>query len=278
MNAVKIATYNIWGFNEPWRYTLNHGLVRGAVPGSMASTNRSPSIWSRRCRLIVQALNEAQPDVIGLQEVREFPEQPGVHQAEQIAHDLGYHCAFAPLISDENDQERFVQGLAVLSCYEIRETHVIKLKAAGSATDWQQSVLHTVINTPQKALHLLTCHLTPRSEDAQLAAVEHILRYLATLPADQPRIVVGDFNAVPSSPTIQRMTEVQAGLHDAWQEAHPVDGGPTMPSELPTHRLDYIFIGNSFQIQAVERLGTRPDQDGFYPSDHLGVAATLHCF
>ena len=178
MRTLKIATYNIWGFNEPWHYTVNRRLLRGAVPGSIAATSRSPDIWPRRCKLIVDAFNKVQPDIIGLQEVREFPDRPGLHQAEQIAHDLSYHCVFIPTIGEENNREHFVQGLAVLARFEMKKTHVIRPQVAASAPNWQQSLLHAVIDTQPKALHLVVCHLTPRSEDAQLTAVEDIYNIL----------------------------------------------------------------------------------------------------
>ena len=137
--------------------------------------------------------------------------------------------------------------------------------------------LHAIIAAlPGRLLHLVICHLAAHHAEARQVAIKHILTYLSTLPADQPQIVVGDFNALPESPTIEYMRA--AGRRDVWREVHPADGGPTMPGHSPVSRLDYIFIDNSFRVLAVQRFGTRPDEDGFYPSDHLGVATTLHCF
>jgi endonuclease/exonuclease/phosphatase family metal-dependent hydrolase len=94
-------------------------------------------------------------------------------------------------------------------------------------------------------------------------------------------IVIGDFNAVPESPTIARLTAPaptatrRARLRDAWRAANPDDPGPTMPSEAPVIRIDYILVGAGLAVLHAGRLGDQPDDDGFYPSDHQGVIATL---
>lgn len=40
-------------------------------------------------------------------------------------------------------------------------------------------------------------------------------------------------------------------------------------------RIDYVFVGPGPEVEQVKLLGTQPDADGFYASDHFGVAATL---
>jgi endonuclease/exonuclease/phosphatase family metal-dependent hydrolase len=48
-----------------------------------------------------------------------------------------------------------------------------------------------------------------------------------------------------------------------------------MPSHAPTARIDYILVGGGLRVLSAARLGDQSDGDGFYPSDHLGVVATL---
>ncbi len=64
-------------------------------------------------------------------------------------------------------------------------------------------------------------------------------------------------------------------LLDARREANPGNGGPTMPSEAPVIRTDYILVGDGLAVVRASRLGHRPNADGFYPSDHRGVVAIL---
>jgi endonuclease/exonuclease/phosphatase family metal-dependent hydrolase len=124
-------------------------------------------------------------------------------------------------------------------------------------------------------------HLTPRDEGAQLAAVDALRAVVAALPPGRPLIVLGDLNAAPDSATVRRLTAppdpaISGGrLRDAWPLANPDDPGATMPSHAPVSRIEYILIGDGPTFASAARIGATPDADGFYASDHLGVAATL---
>lgn len=102
--------------------------------------------------------------------------------------------------------------------------------------------------------------------------MEALLTYLTTLPPSRTPVVAGDFNATPDAPAIVRMRE---SLRDAWAVVHGGAGGATMPSHAPVARLDYLFVGAEPALIGATLLGDQPDANGFYPSDHLGVSATL---
>jgi endonuclease/exonuclease/phosphatase family metal-dependent hydrolase len=269
-----VATYNLWGLGEPWTYTAGRGESRGAVPGSPAATLRLPDgLWPRRRALIARALQTVQPDLVGLQEVACDP-AAGTSQAEQLALDLGLACAFEP-----------ASGLAVLSRCPIRRWEAMPLPSEGSDS---QTALRVEVEHREGALDLRVVHLTtrsegpsfaasPRKEAAQLAAVEDLLASLDALPAARAVIVLGDFNNEPDSATLQALTRGMGkrALRDAWKAANPTDPGLTVPSQAPAVRLDYILVSPHLAVEQAVRFGQVPDADGFYPSDHLGVAATL---
>lgn len=133
------------------------------------------------------------------------------------------------------------------------------------------AVLHVQVETGGRALDVLVVHLTPRSAAVQVAGVEAVLAYVATLPPGRTPIVAGDFNATPDAPAITRMGGT---FQDAWAVVHG-GGGATMPSHAPVARLDYLFVGTGPALTGAVLFGERPDADGFYPSDHLGLAVTL---
>jgi len=138
--------------------------------------------------------------------------------------------------------------------------------------------MHAIVELPFGAIDLLVVHVTTRKE-AQLPAVERLLAYLDTLPAERPSIVVGDFNSVPESAPMQILTSAAGGrqkvLRDVWREANPTDPGLTMPSQAPVIRIDAILVSPGPAVLHAARFGDQPDPEGFYPSDHLGVVATL---
>lgn len=65
------------------------------------------------------------------------------------------------------------------------------------------------------------------------------------------------------------------GLHDA-SLIPGLPAAATMPSHDPFLRLDYIFLGGGLISTACTRIGSEPDADGFYPSDHLGLLADIN--
>ncbi len=275
-----VATFNLWGLNEPWAYTERRREVRGAAPGSPATTLRVPDgAWTRRRSLIAQALAGVNPDIVGLQEDRQdLPGDDGRSQSEQLARDLGRSFALLPSSDDAEDPK----GNAVLSRHPVRRLETIPLPPApGEAARYGPGVrdgLYAAIDTPCGLIHFFVVHLTTHRGEAQLAEVERLLNHVSERAADGTAIVVGDFNATPDTPTIKLMA---AHLRDAWAEANPDDPGHTMLVHTPrqpgdTHmRIDYIFVGPGPEIVRAVLLGTQPDADGFYASDHFGVATTL---
>jgi endonuclease/exonuclease/phosphatase family metal-dependent hydrolase len=282
MRDITVATFNAWGFGEPWRYTVERGQVRGAAPGSPATMMRPPGgVWPRRRQLIERALAAVEPEVIGLQEIKRHPDSSGGgSQVQQLASDLGYSFVFLP-----------ISELAFLTRNPIREWREVPLPLVGQdePTGGASSALHGKIESTVGSLDLIVAHLTPRSEAQQLATARFLRDYVAGLPSDRTPILVGDLNARPESETVRALTAPgdpgqsggPTGLRDAWAEVHGDDDGATMPSHRPLSptdrpaRIDYVLVGPGPKIVRAVLLGTVPDADGFFASDHLGVAATL---
>lgn len=267
-----IATYNLWGFGEPWRYTVERGIARGAVPASRATKERPPEgVWVRRRQLLAAVLAEAAVDVVALQEVC-FDPSDGRTQAEQLAAGLGFRHAFLPFIEVDYGGVVSAEGLAVISRYPLQSLVPIPLPEPDGL---QQHAAHTVIAAPTGPLDLTVLHLTPRSETAQLAAIAQLQTFLDALPVQRPRVVAGDFNCVPESAAIRAFSGGQVPLRDAWREARSHDPGLTMPAEAPVSRIDYLFLSPDFTAAEATILGDAPDPNGFYPSDHRGVAVRV---
>jgi endonuclease/exonuclease/phosphatase family metal-dependent hydrolase len=278
--SFRVVTFNIWGFGEPWRYTMERAETRGAAPGSPATTLRpAGGIWPRRRRLLARCLADVRPDLIALQEVREDMAAGGLSQADQIARDLGFHCVFAP--SEATDPFALDRGLGILSPHPIVRSAYLPLPPEPDAHIGRQTALHATIETPVGPIEFVAVHLTPRSEEARLAAVDVLLAYLGKLPPAATVVLVGDFNTEPESQAIRLVTGAREdsrpriGLRDAWVCANPADPGATMPSHAPVSRLDYVFVGPGLRVIDARRIGTQPDPDGFFPSDHQGVAAIV---
>jgi beta-glucosidase len=281
-----VATFNLWGLNEPWDYTERRHEVRGAVPGSPATMLRVPGgAWTRRRPLIARALGQVQADIVGLQEDRQ--DLPGTgsgdtdskSQSGQLARDLG--IAFlpnAPSGAGDADQK----GNAMLSRYPVHGLELLPLPASAEEVALRgpgaRDALYAAIETPCGVVHFFVVHLTTRGHDARLVATERLLGHVAERARGDTAVVVGDFNATPDTPAIRLMT---ARLRDAWAAANPSDPGHTMLVHTPrtprdSHmRIDYVFVGPGPDIVRAVLIGNEPDGEGFCASDHFGVAATL---
>jgi endonuclease/exonuclease/phosphatase family metal-dependent hydrolase len=104
--------------------------------------------------------------------------------------------------------------------------------------------------------------------------------------APLPVILVGDFNASAEgagSPTYSDL--LNGGLQDAWSLLHPgsagLTWGPTPPADPKLElqqRIDLVLFHGNFEADRSARVGGRWSDrahSGLWPSDHLGVVATL---
>jgi endonuclease/exonuclease/phosphatase family metal-dependent hydrolase len=103
-----------------------------------------------------------------------------------------------------------------------------------------------------------------------------------------PSVLMGDFNALESSPAIRAMTE-DAGFVDVYRRTNPDAAGATgwqrIDAPWPTarRRIDYIFLVPGLETRG-EVAGSRvvldtphrlADGVTLWPSDHYGVLAEL---
>ncbi len=125
-----------------------------------------------------------------------------------------------------------------------------------------------------RRFYLLNTHLPYRSEDepARVRGAQAILAFIATLPADVPVVLTGDFNSEPGSPAYRTFT---TALQDArTQVAMPQ--GPRLTfhdfTGTATSELDWILV-RGLKATRFATLDTRVD--GVLPSDHFPLLTEL---
>lgn len=140
-----------------------------------------------------------------------------------------------------------------------------------------------------RKIRVFNSHFDCLSSGLRSAGVEIILHYIDELQKKEklPFILMGDFNAVPDDPVIQKLRTNSHGythivLHDALYEYNFEKFG-RMPRESRTFHffkgkrigqpIDYIFVSDEFYINSshVEAVSF----EGKYPSDHYPVVASL---
>lgn len=123
-------------------------------------------------------------------------------------------------------------------------------------------------------------HLPPNA--VRLQSAQLIRERLPQLRGDLPAIVMGDFNSTEDSAEQQELSGANdpggVQLIDSYREVHP----DRQPNERSHHaftgntdgsRIDFIRHTKELQATAAEIVHT--NYDGFWPSDHFPVTATL---
>ena len=166
----------------------------------------------------------------------------------------------APLVA--TDPERLDLGLG-------RSAHRVRLALAGGST-----LVFAVT-------HL---HHPPDAHEDRVTQVEALLPWLDASPAHDALIVVGDFNADPREPAYDCMRD--AGFRSAYAEANGEEPAVTWPSGLQAEAidtdgdpdcLDYVWLRGAAAAESARLVFDRaaPGDPTLFPSDHLGIAATV---
>ena len=89
----------------------------------------------------------------------------------------------------------------------------------------------------------------------------------------EPRILIGDFNARPEDPEVQR---IFATYHDAWNDAVKLGDAAGSGLSDGATRIDYIFFlpGSTLTLQSAEAIDTTA-LFGVAASDHSPLVATF---
>ena len=262
--------------------------------------------WDERRHLIVDGINQLEPDVVCLQEVCDSHERPNTGRwiAEHATEE--WYSEFGGF--DVGDAVLF--GSSVLSRWPIDDHVVHRLPVGADPNDTVKSVAWELFHATTAGLDLFSTHLAPAPDDQphrmlQVAAIDRLIK-AARGPSDgsvfdpergaMPPLLCGDFNAEPDSDEIRFLTSLTnieghaTFYQDAWRVAGDGSPGYTndwtlggMAALLNVHRkrIDYIFVGDPFlragnggRVLSCTRVFDEP-VDGLLASDHCGMLAEV---
>ncbi|MEK7601658.1 MAG: endonuclease/exonuclease/phosphatase family protein [Patescibacteria group bacterium] len=196
-------------------------------------------------------------DILGLQEV--VPDDP-TRDTIGFLKGLGYQHVIAPVLTIKKDGR--TMSNAIFSKYPIVSSEIYTL----SDTD-SRNALRADIKVGETILHVFSTHLLhthQQSSDTQELQAKNLVEALAP----DHLMVMGDFNATPSSAVIQKMRKVLVDTHSAsvpTLNANLFDCRICDPQAIPTTRLDYIFTSKDIKTHSFKV----HDAAG---SDHLALS------
>ncbi len=219
------------------------------------------NIWGgRKLPEIIQCLSEANPDIIGLQEVLQ-DEGGANNSAKAIADALGYTYIYetttllipsiSHLLEKHGIDKNMEWGNAILSRYPIsnRNVHVL-------SGDRKRTALEGTVTIEDKKLQVFSTHLVYAPAQPSHTQTTQMQNLLKVLPKENG-LVMGDFNATPDDKIMEDMTGVMVNT-EGDSTKYTADG----------KKIDYIFSTMDIKILSSGTLDSQA-------SDHLPIYAII---
>lgn len=229
--------------------------------------------WEERLPLLLADTAALRPDILGLQEVV-YPMQQDRLLGAGTMDDYAVHRGWAG---------RPEYGNSLLVRPPLAVTGAVERLDLGHARAAHRA---TVVLAEGASLLVAVTHLHHAVPDAAIRDVQAatLVAWLDAAPAATAQVVMGDFNADPGEPAYARM--VAGGFRSAFVEANGSEPGVTWPSGLQAPAmdtdgdpacLDYVWLRGAARALRARLWADRPavDDPTLYPSDHLGVVATV---
>ncbi len=206
---------------------------------------------------IAALIKSERADIVALQEVDKGTQRTKRLDFPALLSRLtGMTCIFSNNLALQGGE----YGNAILTRFPIKTVtnlHFRKLKEGE-----QRGLLQVTIDINGQPLVFMGTHLDHRGDDAErLSSVAEISSLLGTAKST-PVILCGDFNDVPESRMYRALSDI---LVDSWSLVGK-GPGPTIPSEKPSKRIDYVWVSKNAPFKAIKAWTPATEA-----SDHLPV-------
>ena len=240
--------------------------------------------WITRKNLIANEILKADADILALQEVRFNKDHPStkatyMNSAEQILTQLQSKNKFidAKIITQPAmhfSQTGFWEGLSIISKNDIMETGTIFHSHIHNNKDMNMRVTqYSAIVSSNFVYFLFNTHFSYDEMNLR-SNIGEVMSYTDRF-AGYPMILLGDMNATPQDENIHKLT--MQGFIDIWNILNPESDGFSYPSREPAKRIDFCWANEAIakDIKSIKLIGNKPNKDGIYPSDHLGLVIEI---
>jgi len=218
---------------------------------------------------VAAVIAEFRPDIVALQELDVGRARTGgVDQAREIARRLQMTVHFNPALKVEEEE----YGDAILTTYPERLIHAGPLPGYSRLQGLEtRGALWICVEVDGRYVQVINTHLglVPREQQLQAAAIAGP-RWLAHPDCAGPTILLGDFNATPTSFVYRTLTHKLKAARSVGPRRAP---SPTFPSRLPVLRIDHLFVSDEI---VVKNVFAPYDALTRKASDHLPLVMDFH--
>lgn len=243
--------------------------------------------WPHRKDRVANLLHQHEPDLIGLQEVK----QDQLEDLVQRLPDFDWVGVGRDDGKRGGEYTPIFYRRARFTCKESGTFWLSQTPHIIGSVGWDASLPRiatwaTLVDqqTGSALLHLNT-HLDHRGMDSQVQAAHLLRTFLAEQSDPHPAIVTGDFNCTEESATYQALTSqtpATAVLQDSKHTSQTPHVGPTATfttsfADPLTAKIDYIFTRDQPESAIkVQRHAILDDKtNDLYPSDHLPIVVEI---
>ncbi len=234
-----------------------------------------PNRWEARRALAAKTIRDADPDVIGTQELHK---PQGDYLVSQLPDFAWFGTSRRGDHSDEHMGVFYRRDR--LRVLESGDFWLSDTPEVAGSISWGHPLPRMVTwalfqrIADGRRFYLFNTHLPYREEDedARTRGARLLVSRIAALPSDVPVVVTGDFNATPGSPTHAAATST---LRDAWTVAAQRSGPEGTFHGFtgqPDQRIDWVLV-RGFEVLSATTLDT--NEAGRYPSDHFPLLVEL---
>ncbi|MBQ4208213.1 MAG: endonuclease/exonuclease/phosphatase family protein, partial [Clostridia bacterium] len=262
------AIYDVSAKEETAEITLMSANVRTWSP-----TDTGKKSWFYRAPLMLQTLANAQPDIIGFQEMtwlhRQFLDRRLKGYDSVIEYrDKSFLAEGCPIYYNVNKFD-----LADKGSFWLSETPDVMSKGWNAAHYRICSYVILTQKADGKQLVVFNTHLDNVSEEARINGIRLVLQKIEQF-GGMPSIIMGDFNAEEDSATYAAATAL---FNDAKYQTTVTDAGMTYHGygkDTSYGNLDYFMISKTgIDVESYKVL--RDTYDGAYPSDHYPIRLVM---
>ncbi|MDQ4136400.1 MAG: endonuclease/exonuclease/phosphatase family protein [Pseudomonadota bacterium] len=199
---------------------------------------------------IAEVIARCRPDIVALQELDVGRARTGgVDQAHAIAHRLAMDFHFHSVLQLEEE----LYGDAILTALPARLVKSGPLPGLRVARRLEpRGALWVAVDIGGTEVHIVNTHLSLIGRE-RVRQVAELLgpEWLGGIDPREPKMLIGDFNAVPRSAAYRAITRA---LSDAQVIQRPRRRPQrTFPARLPTLRLDHVFVSRgSLRVTGVD--------------------------
>jgi endonuclease/exonuclease/phosphatase family metal-dependent hydrolase len=228
--------------------------------------------WQARCRLLIEEIDRLKPDIIAFNEVS-VPLQSARSLQKAAAELAGieYNLVQQTRVNGLSK----VEGEALLTRFSVVETGNLDYQAR----DMVALVARIMVGGMPLDAYVTHLYMSRGDDSLRLFQVQQLLAWIDTRDDVSERIVCGDFNAEPDTPSAALMATRFRPTQTAPTAFTPLadDNGSVSHPYWPRmdRCIDYIWASPGLHIVASSVCFNRssPDDPSLWPSDHAGVWA-----